>query len=350
LTIARYFGDSDHIMRRLSIVLAIALGSPASAAHAQEDHASDRPHHREAEEEGFEYTIREGETLTAIAVRFGLSLEALVSQNPGLDPDRIRAGRSIRIVNGLRRAEHAVREGESLSQIASHYEVHIEDLLRWNPRVDRDRIRIGRTLVVFTRVPDSRSQSIGTPDRGELSNARQLPTRHPAIYVRTPSHAYGTDEAVRWIVDAFEDLRRIDPEAPRVEIHDLSREDGGPLHGHHSHESGRDADIAYFRRDCGETCSFRRIGADELDAARQWALFQRWLERDRVVAIFVDHDLQRALYEHARASGVSARDLGRWFQYPRGPGHRFGVIRHHPRHADHFHVRFVCHESDPDCR
>jgi len=64
----------------------------------------------------------------------------------------------------------------------------------------------------------------------------------------------------------------------------------------------------------------------------------------------MDHRLQRVLYEYARSQGVSRRKLNRWFQYPRPPQQRQGVIRHVPRHADHFHVRFVCPETDERCR
>ncbi len=304
----------------------------------------------EHEAAGFTYTIAAGDTLSDIAVRFDVTVELMLIGNPGLDPDRIRAGQRIRIVNGLRRVTHAVRAGESLSRIAARYEVRIDEMLRWNRGLSRDRLRLGQELVVYTRIPESRSESIGTPSHGELRHGRQVPTTHPGLFVRTPARAFGTDEAVRFLVDAVEHVRKDDPSAPRIEVHDVSLREGGPMHGHHSHESGRDADIAYYQVGCRELCSFRRIGAEELDVARQWALFWHWLANEQVEAIFVDHDLQRALYEHARSIGVSQNDLSRWFQYPRQPGDRYGVIRHHPRHADHFHVRFVCHESDAECR
>ncbi|HEY8431430.1 MAG TPA: penicillin-insensitive murein endopeptidase [Sandaracinaceae bacterium] len=341
--------------RSLALVsLAVALGSVALAAgvHADENHAADgaRGRAREPEPQGFTYVVRSGDTASEIALRFGVTLEALLAANPGMDADRIRAGQELRIVNGLRRVVHTVRRGESLSRIAAQYEVRVDDLLRWNAGLSRDRLHAGRELVIYTAIPESRSQSIGTPHRGRLVDGRMLPTRHPAFFVRTPSRAYGTDETVRYIVEAFEALRAADPEAPRIEVHDLSLRGGGPMNGHHSHASGRDADLAYFQRDCRDLCRFRRIGPDQLDARRQWALFEHWIERGVVELIVVDHALQRPLYEEARARGASRAELSRWFQYPRPIEDRYGLIRHHPRHADHFHVRFVCHESDEECR
>ena len=64
----------------------------------------------------------------------------------------------------------------------------------------------------------------------------------------------------------------------------------------------------------------------------------------------MDHRLAAALYDYARSQGVSRSDLSRWFQYPRRIDQRYGLIRHEPHHADHFHVRFTCHDTDPECR
>lgn len=340
-------------MRVCLAILALACVLPAPVA-AQEDHASGSARgasRAEPTEDGFVYRVASGDTLSDIAVRFGVTVDDLVRWNAGLSPDRIRSGQPIRVDNGRRRVAHAVQSGESLSHIALRYEVRVEDILGWNAGLDRDRVRVGRELVIYTPVPESRSLSIGAPQAGRLENGRPLPVRHPAFFVRTPSRAYGTDETVRWIVEAFDAVRRAEPDAPRLEVHDLSFRRGGPIRGHNSHESGRDADLAYYQRQCADRlCRFRRIGPDDLDVERTWRLLHHWLVNDRVEVIFIDHDLQRALHAHARQTGVSARDLSRWFQYPRAPENRYGVIRHHPRHADHMHVRFVCPESDPDCR
>jgi LysM repeat protein len=332
-------------------VAALLSLASATAARADEDQAPNTPRGRGGAAAGRVYTVRPGDTLSEIADRLEVSRGELERWNPDLDPDRIRPGQELRVYGGRRRVLHTVRQGETLARIAARYEVDIDALLRWNPGLSRDLIRAGRELAIYTEVPASRSKSIGAPQRGRLEDARRLPTRHPALYVRRPSRAWGTDETVRWIVEAYEDLREEDPAAPRVEVHDLSLRRGGPMRGHNSHESGRDADIAYFQQRCPRgICRFRRIRPEQLDAQRQWRLFRRWLEAERVEAIFVDHDLQRALYRAAREDGVSRADLNRWFQYPRAPENRQGVIRHHPRHADHFHVRFVCHETDEECR
>jgi len=48
------------------------------------------------------HTVTTGDTLWGIAVQYGLSLDALVAANPGINPDRIRPGDSINIPVGGR--------------------------------------------------------------------------------------------------------------------------------------------------------------------------------------------------------------------------------------------------------
>lgn len=323
---------------------------PALAQERAAGGARGRAAEPENTDDGVFYTVAPGDTLSQIAERFEVSMDDLLRWNDGLEADHLALRQRLRLDTGLRRVQHVVQRGESLSRIARRYEVRVTELLRWNRRLRRDRVRAGRTLVLFTSVPSSRSRSVGYPNHGRLVDPAQFPRRHPGLFVRAPSRAYGTDEAVRWTVEAYDALRDEDPDAPPVAVHDLSRRTGGELMGHRSHRSGRDVDIAYFQRRCGERCGFRPIGANQLDVERQWRIFHHWLSRDRVEAIFVDHALQRALYRQARAQGIGRRQLSRWFQYPRPEGDRYGIIRHHPRHADHFHVRFVCHESDEECR
>jgi LysM repeat protein len=295
------------------------------------------------------YEVQAGDTLGAIALRLKLATQELLRLNPGLAPDRIREGQALRLAEAGRRVDHVVQSGERLARLAARYEVSVAELRRWNPGLEPDRLRVGRALIVYTRVPESRSRSVGTPAAGQLLFAAQLP-EHPGYLLRNPERAWGTHETIAHIVDAFDALRRHEPLAPRVRVHDLSLREGGPIDDHHSHQSGRDVDLTYFRTQCGQACPLRRVAPSELDVDRQWALLEHWLSRGQAEAIFVDYGLQARLYAHARAKGVSRELLQHWLQYPRGRGAPTGIVRHVPNHADHLHVRFVCHETDAECR
>jgi LysM repeat protein len=297
---------------------------------------------------GFLYEVQRGETLSGIAVRFDTTVDEIVELNPDLDRDRIREGQEIRI-DGGHALEYEVRKGDTLSRIAAYHRVSIEQIKRWNPGIDPDHIRIGARLKIYSDRPPSLSESIGLPYDGKLVKPVRLPP-HPGYAIRDRSKAWGTRETVEWLLGAFDHVRSEHPNAPRVSMHDLSDRDGGFLYGHNSHQSGRDADLAYYQKKCEDgVCPFRPISSGYLDVERTWSLLEYWLSNDLAEAIFIDYELQSALYKHAREQGATRKQLHEWFQYPRGRTFPVGVVRHYPKHDDHIHVRFVCPRTDDEC-
>jgi LysM repeat protein len=294
------------------------------------------------------YEVRRGDTLSAIALQVGKTQAELLSLNPGLEPDRIREGQRIKVADVGRRIEHVIAPGEVLSRLAQRYEVTVAELVRWNPELTPDRVRVGQELLVYTRVPTSRSESIGTPTRGKLAHGELLSV-HAGYVVRNPGRAWGTREVVDGIVKAFTALRAKRPDVPKVRVHDLSLRGGGPIDDHNSHQSGRDVDITYFQKRCQGPCALRRVGPSDLDVEAQWALLEHFLERGQLEAVFIDYALQAKLYAHARAQGAAREELAHWFQYPRGDGASLGIIRHARGHADHMHLRFACDDTDAEC-
>ena len=179
------------------------------------------------------------------------------------------------------------------------------------------------------------SVSLGQPDRGSLQNGIQLPP-HSLYRLRSADRAWATQRTVHRILDAFGSMRT----TKVVYLHDLSLRQGGPIPGHRSHQNGRDADIAYYQHH--HVSRFKTVSAEEMDADSTWKLLHWWLARDAVSYVFIDWGLQKPLFESASRSGASKRQLARWFQFPRPPERRLGVIRHAAGHKDHFHVRFGC--------
>lgn len=296
------------------------------------------------------YVVQRGDHLGRIAERVGVSVASLREANPQMRLDRLRPGQRLEVVGPTRVVDHVVRRGETVARLCSRYEVRPLDLTEWNPSLRRRGLEVGMTLRIYTDVRISRSESVGAPNEGLLEHGEPLP-EHRAYVVRTGERSFGTHETVQWLVEAFDAALDADPRMPRVRVHDLSRAEGGRLTGHRSHQSGRDADVAYYRRQCreNETCFMNTTRPEDLAVAHQWRLFRYWLERDLAANIFVDYALQEPLYQYARSHGASTRDLERWFQYPRGASVPVGVIRHFAGHADHFHVRFVCPRGDDRC-
>ncbi len=103
------------------------------------------------------HVVTAGETLFAIAVRFGTTVGRLVDANGLADPDRITVGQRLDLsppedptpdaaTTGL--VTHTVVAGDTLSAIATRYGVKIGVLARDNGIADPDRIREGMTLTI----------------------------------------------------------------------------------------------------------------------------------------------------------------------------------------------------------
>ncbi len=112
------------------------------------------------------YPINTGDTLTAIAQRYGVSVSVLQQSN-GLRSSRIRAGDHLLVPQGTTpsifaaaqlatsRPEpgtpytHVVSSGESLWSISRSYDVALADLVRWNGKSSGALIRAGDRLVIW---------------------------------------------------------------------------------------------------------------------------------------------------------------------------------------------------------
>ena len=295
------------------------------------------------------YKVAKGDTLSDVAVRFGVDVEEILALNSGLRADHIEVGHPLKVPRARRKLSfHSVRRGDNLSRIASRYGVDVEDLVRWNRGLRATSLRIGSRLKVYPSKAPS-SKSLGRPWDGSLAHGRRL-QRHPLFVIRTPSRSWGTEETVQWIHDAFDAVRRRHKRAPRVRVHDLSFRNGGRIDGHRSHQNGRDADLIYFQRRCGRGgCQMRSVEPRNLLVGPQWTLMRYWLQRGQAQVIFVDYDLQAVLYRHAQKRGATRSQLRNWFQYPRGRKAAGGVIRHYANHRNHLHIRFRCPRGDSEC-
>ncbi len=102
------------------------------------------------------YTVRPGDTLSAIAGRLGTTVQALVGANDIEDPNRIIAGQVLTVPGGSGgepaagspAEHHVVRPGETLSAIASRYGVPVSDLATANGIDDPDRVLAGSRLTI----------------------------------------------------------------------------------------------------------------------------------------------------------------------------------------------------------
>jgi penicillin-insensitive murein endopeptidase len=195
--------------------------------------------------------------------------------------------------------------------------------------------------------------SIGSPTDGGLAGG--VPLRERAeLRLRWPE---GPRWALPGLVEMLERVsRRVDRRFPGsvMLVGDLSRQDGGDLAGHASHESGRDADVGFYYRDpAGASVRSERLLAVlpsgrvsdaanlHFDDARNWALVEAILtdSKTAVERIFVAATVKRRLIDFAVHSKASGSIVARARSTLREPGSG-------PVHDDHFHVRVACPRSE----
>lgn len=180
--------------------------------------------------------------------------------------------------------------------------------------------------------------SIGSPQNGALMHPKKLKDSR-YLNVRRGRN-YGTQTLVDVVESAIEHVHRHHPETPKLYVGDVSDADGGHLGRHMSHQSGRDADIGYFRD--GPLHEEHRLIATkpkQLDLYRNWTFIAFLLDHPKVQAIYSDKSLIQALHMHAQSLGHSQDDLRRWFGNKVGAKYSGSKLRHWDGHTTHIHLR-----------
>jgi len=98
---------------------------------------------------GFPYVVRWGDTLWGIALRFGTTVEAIVRANNIADPDYILAGQTL-IIPGVAPPPviHIVQKGDTLWALALRYGTTVKAIAWANRILNPDLIYVGQRLVI----------------------------------------------------------------------------------------------------------------------------------------------------------------------------------------------------------
>lgn len=99
------------------------------------------------------YTVKSGDTLSGIAQNFGVSVSNLQTWNNISNANEIYAGQTLLIYNsngGGAKVSYTVQSGDTLSGIAARFGVSVSQLSSWNGISDPNKIYIGQVLSVYT--------------------------------------------------------------------------------------------------------------------------------------------------------------------------------------------------------
>jgi penicillin-insensitive murein endopeptidase len=203
----------------------------------------------------------------------------------------------------------------------------------------------------FKRAPYTlMSLSVGHPNDGWQLRAKRLRSSD-RLKVRRDcrKNSYGHPALVLMLERTAKDIFAAQKGSVML-VGDLSDENGGPLYGHRSHQSGRDADIGFFVTDKkGRPINNERFVAFNPDGTakdgspvlfddwRNWLLVKSWIldKRAGISHIFIQHDLRQRLLSFAA-------------RHPKAQPHvtEAAALLKQPEygedHSDHFHVRISC--------
>nr|WP_255216311.1 penicillin-insensitive murein endopeptidase [Pseudenhygromyxa sp. WMMC2535] len=293
------------------------------------------------------HEVLPGEHLGEIAGRYGVRRKDLIKLNSALrsNANLLRVGQKIRVCpeiapHEMVELEVTVQSGDTLSAIAKKYGLTTNELLGYQrgKLASANDLKVGQKLIVYKQGGMLPGYGAYDDDTGDLPHGVQMPAGK-YYEVKTPSRAWGTGNTVRLIQSAISSYRRGWRSSPKVHVGDISKKGGGKLPPHRSHQHGHDVDIGYvLKGDKADEVRFVNANAKNLDLARTWSLVDAFLDTDEVKYIFMDRSIQELLYDYAKKKGISQDTLDELFQYPRRRGH--GIIRHSSGHVNHFHVRF----------
>lgn len=125
----------------------------------------------------FAYRVKEGDTPSTIAARFGVSTNTLLWANGIQDGDVIKTN-DILVVLPVTGVLHEVKKGEEVSTIAKRYNVKAEDIVSQNSLADASSLQAGQKLIVPDGyiAPESKKQVIvaqAPDDEPELNEERE---------------------------------------------------------------------------------------------------------------------------------------------------------------------------------
>lgn len=129
------------------------------------------------------YTVQAGDWIRRIAEKHGVTVEALLAANPGVNPDRIYPGQVLNIpapsgavptsATGAP-TTYIVQPGEWFYQIARKFNITVAQLQAANPGVDPNFLRPGQVL----KIPPEASPITPTPGEATPTPAAGAPSTY----------------------------------------------------------------------------------------------------------------------------------------------------------------------------
>lgn len=206
-----------------------------------------------------------------------------------------------------------------------------------------------------TEIPKA-NQAVGAVNSGRLENPANLLNIEkglslPGFKILRPERLahFGANELSYIIQLMGKSTEKLLPNY-KLAVGDLSREKGGQLGRHKSHQNGLDVDVAFFFKNKSFQAYFASAVAVNKPHADwmvepQWELFKEVVNTKLIDRIFIHAALKKSLCEHAIKTGE--------LQKGKNDSLAFETLRRlipEKDHHNHFHLRVKCSSAQVRCR
>ncbi|EQC52336.1 penicillin-insensitive murein endopeptidase [Bacteriovorax sp. DB6_IX] len=214
------------------------------------------------------------------------------------------------------------------------------------------KIILGLALISFNST--YASEAIGFYSKGQLKNSEDI--YHNSTFIKLfqkRGKNYTTQEMLTELNKLADLTRRMYPNAERLQVGDLSAQNGGKINRHVSHQNGLDADVVYLRHNNYEQSEeapeweeyFVKSGkiTKNFHKARNWFILDYLVHNTDANRIFVDQAI-KSYYckEMLNKAKYSKEEIARHTATLR-------VLRPAKYHKTHFHLRLNCPKDDKRC-
>lgn len=134
--------------------------------------ANNQAYASSASSQGIIYVVHEGDTFFSIAQKNGITLAALMNANQGIIPEQLRTGQEIIVpitnseqVFECDGTEYIIKTGDTFYDIAINNAISVEALESANPGVDPERLYVGQSICIPRIVLENENSSDSRSDR-----------------------------------------------------------------------------------------------------------------------------------------------------------------------------------------
>jgi len=146
-----------------------AVGAEATLAAAQAPAAASEtpaePQEEAPKPKVSTYTVVEGDTIEAIAQRYGLSVDTLLYANDMYADDILQIGQEL-LIPSMDALVYTVVQGDTMWGVADAFDAEFDEIVAANPDVDADALQPGQILFVPGGTPPSRRTMVASRSSG----------------------------------------------------------------------------------------------------------------------------------------------------------------------------------------